>query len=189
MINSGLLKFPGNASSSARKSPVAPAELPHVERFDLGSTMELYKVAKSVYDRSIELVDFVDADRNLARQAGVETIAIEVSSMLEGGRFGAVLDTLRDSASKNQPVDITQMGIDKVRRMEKLLAEASSSIANFLGSGYVRNEGPLPNLGQGPVQNAQSGSQNDPVLWAPFLLFGVVAVVGIAAALILTKGR
>src|SRR3990170_2884617 len=80
------------------------------ETIDRENTQSLLKVVQSVLEKSKELIDFVDADRDVARKAGVETIAIELSVMMFSDRLDRGLDALESSAVKGKPSQISMEG-------------------------------------------------------------------------------
>jgi hypothetical protein len=125
-------------------------------------------------DGEARLVEFVDSDRDLASAAGVETIAIELSAMLEAGAMDRVLDALEHAAAKGRPVDLTLQGLGKLRRAEGLLSEAASRIR--------RHTGGTPDLGaSGAVARGRLGAARadapDLVLLIPLIGLGAIAVL------------
>lgn len=179
-------------------------EIPCVENLDVYQTRETYKLVKSVVDRAKELVEFVDSNRAEAKQAGIESIAIELSGMLEGGRLGQVLDALQLAAARNRGECITEEGLARLRRAEKLLAEANSNIVEFAG---IRPEKTAQ--AQQPQQQNQPfiGQQSPPVstvvnnnaggnpsggenaIIVPMVIIGVVGLAAIIAVIAFTSSR
>lgn len=110
-----------------------PQDHPGMQAFDQGRTSDLLHVARNVLSGARTLVEFIDSERPLARLAGVETIGIEVSSILSGERVTRVTDAVQEATASGQGVHISHEGLGEIRRLEKLLAEASNSINKFTG--------------------------------------------------------
>lgn len=173
-----ILRFPNHEGSSAHRLAPCPApEFLTFQRFDPNLTSELHQLATGVVDKAKALVRFIDSDRALARAAGVETIAIELSAIFEGMGIQQVVDALEDSASQGKSSEITFSGLERLRRAEKLLAEASSSIDLFA---KIKDVGRVPSsLGQAASQEISGSS--DTLLWVPIVVLGVIGVVSIIA--------
>lgn len=122
-------------SLRACRQPAAPLP-PGMQVFDQARTRDLLAVLNHVLAAGRALIEFIDSDRNLARTAGVETIGIEVASILGGDRIGRLVDTIEESLSRNEPVSLSQEGLAELRRLERLLAEASNNIDRFTNAGY-----------------------------------------------------
>lgn len=123
-----LLDFPGrdagrlDASLGVRAKPV-------LKKFDAQDAVRLLGVARKTWASTQVLSDLVGSDRAAARDAGVETIAIELGT--DRARLGDVLDALEDSARTGKPVEISNEGLEVLRRSERLGAEAMSNLARF----------------------------------------------------------
>jgi hypothetical protein len=94
-----------------------------------GEAAELLDVSKAVLGKAAELRDFISDHRDLARQAGIETIAAEVSGMLDGERLRRVHDALAESVARDRPARLTEEGLGQLRRAEAMLADAAKQIA------------------------------------------------------------
>lgn len=176
----GVLQFPGSKKTALLRSPIAPEEPAQFERYDPDRTIALCQLSSSVHDRAKALIDFADRERGLARQAGVESIAIEISAALEGEKFKAVLESLRKAASLGRSAEVSLGGMDKLRRVETLLSEASTSLAR-VNAGLPPTTTPDYGLGQGA-----SGSMDLSSLWTPFVILGVVAIAGVIISSLIT---
>jgi hypothetical protein len=133
-----VLKFPRSEKPEGGGRPLALNLRPEVqlERFDQERCVELLAVMQRVLDGSNELLEFVDSHRDAARRAGVDTIAIEISVLLESDRLERLLDALEDAALRRREVHVTLDGLSRLRRLERLLAEASSNITRFTSGGF-----------------------------------------------------
>jgi hypothetical protein len=91
-------------------------------------------VTKEIIAKSKGLIEYVDHNRDEARMSGVETIGIELSSILEGGRLLDVQDALEDAAETGRRPEVTLDAFSKLRRAELLVSEADLVLARFLES-------------------------------------------------------
>lgn len=132
-----------------------------------GASRDLLGVCRSVIEGSTELIKFVDQNRESARNVGVETIAIELAGIIEGGSLSRVRDTLEEALVKNWPAQVTHEGLGKLRRAESLLADATRELDKELGV------------------KRSLGDVGDGVSWVPFVILGAAAAV--AGAYFLTK--
>ncbi len=186
MAGAAILQFPDAfGNSQKRGQPVCSVpEMPTLDRFDHVATAELFKISKAVKDSASELIEFVDTNRQMARMAGIETIAIEVSTLLEGDRLAGVLDALRDAGSKGREAELTQEGLSRLRRAEKLIAEANSNIKTYLGNPSQKSQIPeMSGAYNHFVAQSRFSSSNDSSVWMPFVLIGAISIVGIVATI------
>lgn len=120
-------KFPGMGAA-----PLPPLEKAITfEPFDPLRTKDLYLAAHAALTGSESLLDFIDTSRDLARQAGIESIGIEILAIMQGSRFSRVIDALSDSVQKNGPVSLSREGLGTLRRVEALIAEAGQNLKRF----------------------------------------------------------
>lgn len=134
----------------------------------------------------------MDTHRDVARLAGVETLAIEMSSILEGGRLQAMVDTLHESAMiESDTAHVTLDGLDVMRRAEMLLAEAirnmdryaPTAAAGVVGGGRMGDVElsayPAAPQQQPPVilQYAPpvAAPASDSTIWVVFSIFAIAA--------------
>lgn len=140
MAGGEVLKFPrpgkDNSGQKERELAFNIREPRVLEKFELGQGQNLLGVAQKVISGCKALLEFIHANRDLSRQAGIETIAIELQASLENEGFERVLDTLEESAAEGKPVHLSIEGLGRLRRMETLLAEASSNINRFTHGGH-----------------------------------------------------
>lgn len=134
---------------------------PTHDSLDHGKTKKLLGVCTSVLDGASELVSFVDKNRAEARKLGIETIAIELSGIVEGGRLQDIRDSLDEAVKTSGPAEISTDGLAKLRRAESLLADAVGEMDKGLG------------LGAGRLEQSSSGVG---YFWIPFAIVGVAAI-------------
>jgi hypothetical protein len=170
-----VIRFPDPTKPAARPLAAGVVAAPGLERFDASAAESLYHITQSVMDHSRELLEYVDGNRDEIKPAGIETIAIELSGLIEGGGLQRVRDTLEEAILKRRSADITIEGLGRVRRAEGLLAEASSRISKFIGIA----PGNKKKLGDTPNEKREASSSLDILMWAPFIVIGVVALAAV----------
>lgn len=111
------------------------------ETFDEGKAKDLLGVARTALDNAQAVFEFADANRQTARMAGIETIAVEIAALLQGERLERVLDALENSASKGKPVQLSGDGLGLLRRLERLGAEAGRNLALYAQTGVRKLAG------------------------------------------------
>jgi len=127
-MSGALHAFPGreeghlDVSLGIRPKPV-------LKTFGPDDTLRLLAVARKTWASTEVLIDLVDSNRDAARDAGVETIAIEISS--EKAKVIDVLNALEDAAKRGKSVELSNDGLAVLRRAEKLAAEAMSNLQRF----------------------------------------------------------
>jgi hypothetical protein len=187
----GVLKFPGGKGKPevslplTREGPSTPA----FDKYDYDEAVALYQIATFVKNKAEDLSKFVDENRQIARQAGIEMLVVQITSILEGEKFQRVVDALQDAVYRRVPITLTRDGADKVHRLEKLISEADSSVIQFMTGRKAE-----PNLGQGvPLYSpasipiyADRGS-NDVSTWIPVVVIGIAGIVGVIAIIALTN--
>lgn len=127
-MNAAIHSFPGRDEGRLDAS-LGVRPKPTLKKFGPDDTIRLLGVARKTWASTEVLIGLVDSDREAAREAGVETIAIELSSERE--RLGDVLDALEDAAKHGKSTDLSGEGLACLRRAEKLGAEAMSSLQRF----------------------------------------------------------
>lgn len=187
-----VLKFPGGKIKGECSLPLVheTSPQPAIDSYDYDETLELYQIATSVKKKAEDLGTFVDQNRQLARQAGVEMLAVQVTSILEGDKFQRVVDSLEDAIYRRIPISLTRDGADKVHRLERLISEADSSIVQFMGNGRRIDS----TLGQSlPQQNSipypmyADRASSDVSTWIPVVIIGVAGIIGVIAIVALTR--
>lgn len=138
-MNAALHNFPGRDEGRLDTS-LGVRPKPSLKKFGPADAVRLLGVARKTWASTEVLVDLVDSDREAARDAGVETIAIELSSEKE--RLGDVLDALEEAARQGKSADISNEGLAVLRRAEKLGAEAMSSLQRFAPRSVLGLSGP-----------------------------------------------
>jgi len=165
-----LLKFPTAPEPESRKTELVFnfRQKPVLSGFTLEETGKLLGTAKRVEAGMQALLEFVDAHRDDAVLSGIETIAVELSS--ERPTLDQTIDAMEEAVLKKEGVFLSENALLQMRRMEKLVSEASSNISRFSGR--------LPaELGR----FVGSGSSDE--LLIPALFFGLVTLGVIALAI------
>jgi hypothetical protein len=172
-----VLRFPTMGNRPSPTPPPAPSlrSAPSFETFDVAASKRLLELVQEELDKSEQLFELVDNRRADAKVAGIESIAIEICALIEGGRLQAVADTLSESIGENVDAHVTTTGMDRVRRVEKLLSEANMGLTRIKTSGVA------------PSQLAaamRASTPMDPAVytWVPLVFFGLVVVGVIAVA-------
>jgi hypothetical protein len=176
-MNATVHKFP--SQDGARQWLANQAPPPEVEVFDRDKVKELQAVVQHVFQGSSVLVDFLQADRELARKAGIESLCIEITAILEGGKFDRVMDTLEEAVQKNTPVTLTKDGLSRIRRLESLLAEADRNIGRFVPGRMLSGK----KTGSGEL-GQQLLISIDPLLMGSMIVLGVIGVTLIVYAVV-----
>lgn len=174
-----VLSFPSSAPQDDPGKALAfkARSLPTLQTFENATSQELLFVCHSVLERSQEILAFVDGNRELAQKAGIETIAIELGSILEGGGLERVLDGLEYSVLKDRPAQVSLEGLARLRRAENLLAEANNNIARFTGRWHGKELS-----GDAKPEATSNISSTDSLLWLSILVIGAIAIIGIVVA-------
>jgi hypothetical protein len=119
--------MPGNYLGSSAPTPEEAQGLsPQASQRALG-------VCANVLDAGRVLIAYADGNREEARTAGVESIAIEMSGILEGGRLQQILGALQNAVERGRRPEITYEGFATLRRAERLMADAEAGLARFSG--------------------------------------------------------
>lgn len=100
---------------------VAPSQFAFLDK-NVASQMR--QNLASMLSKARALVKFVDERRDEARDVGIETIGIEVASLLDSGRLDRVASELDRSASEGRRSEISSAGMDTVSRLELLLSDS-----------------------------------------------------------------
>lgn len=171
-MNANVLKFPApdrDPSSEKKELIFNYRQRPVLSTFTNDEAKSLLVTAQRVYSGMVELIEFVDAHRETAISAGIETIAMELCA--EHVALEEILETLEESVKRNSEAEITLEGLALLRRLEKLIAEASSNILRFTSVEPSHH----PSL-KGP-----SGSSD---VMGPFAIFYAIAASLVVVAII-----
>lgn len=172
-----ILKFPVPEDAQRKRASAGGLRPdPVLRQFSREDSRSLLGVAQNVHQGIAVLIDLVDSHRDAAREAGVETVAIELGS--ERKSIERILDALEESERRESDTKLSLEGLDLLRRAEKLLAEAQSNISRF--TKHVPN--PVA-LGQ-----AKASPSSDALLWGSLFLFGAVAVT-VAVVAVVSSGK
>lgn len=126
-MDATLHKFP--VPGGGKRAQVRPP--PVFETFSPERTNELLEVAQGAIATAQILLDFVHDNRDVAHQAGIETIAIEMASIIQGERWNGLVDALEEAVQSGRPLELTRDGLSILRRMEALIAESSMNMRKF----------------------------------------------------------
>lgn len=168
-MEGALHRFPVKLSQSSFQ----PLPQEEFEVLDVSRAEELLKLVQSQLFKIGDLVTFMDDHREETRRLGVESIAIELCALYEGGRISAVRDELADAVSHRRRARITPEGMDYVHRVEKLLAKTESPMAQAR-----RAEAPAPrNLLEGAPRLSAVPVSTDMLIWGSVVMASLVAGV------------
>lgn len=140
---------------------------------------DLLHVGRNVMKGAHEIVSFVDNNRERAKELGIETIAIELAILLETGRLERVLEELEQAAAEGRAAQVSDEGMRRLRKAEKLISEANTLRKPVIGGLSGRR------LGQAipPPASTSTATSNSTSIWIPLAILGaVVVVVGIATS-------
>jgi hypothetical protein len=148
-----------------------------MDSYDYEETLHLYGVAVEVSKRCEEFIRFVEDNRLSSFPAPVGVISVQVNSILEGDRFKGVMGALKDAVNQRTGVTLSREGLDKVYRLEKLIADADQ-VSGLSGGRKGRSLGSSVSLGQFDISG-----------WTPVILVSIAGIVGIFAIFALSKSR
>lgn len=137
-MNATVHKFPNSGGEERRVPPPRPPVV--LQEFNPEEGTELLEVARTALAGAETLLDFVHENRDLARNCGIETIAVELLAIMQGDRFSRVIDALEESARDGIPVELSPEGLATLRRVEALLAEAWSNLRKFTDGDFSAME-------------------------------------------------
>lgn len=129
-----VLRFPTlGAGGASRQSTRLPAFAVDVQALDAEGAARLLGVSRDVMARARVLVEYLDGHRSEARKNGVETVVIELSAIMEGGRLQDIEAALEEASRGSGKPEVTLEGFGKLRRAERLVMEAEENMARFRG--------------------------------------------------------
>lgn len=128
-----VLRFPALGAPGARRQTQLPAFAVDVQALDSEGAARLLGVVRDVMARARVLVEYLDGHRAEARKNGVETIVIELSAIMEGGRLQDIEAALEEASRGSGKPEVTLEGFGKLRRAERLIMEAEEGMARFRG--------------------------------------------------------
>lgn len=131
---------------------------------DLDKAKHLLGVCQTVMEGSSELTDFVDKNRKLSRDVGIETIAIELAGIIDGGRLGDVRVLLDNGVKTGNPMMISPELEGRIRRGQSLLAEASNEISKGTG------------ISPSNAKKIMGQDEGIGLFWVPFVAVAAVAI-------------
>jgi len=129
-MNTAVPRYPlsgiARATQAQMQGPASP-----LTTFDAARTVELLGAARNSVSTAELLLNFVHNNRNVARQAGVETIVIEIFAVMQGESFSGVIDAIEEAGRTGQSLNLSQGGLATLRRLETLTAEAMANMRRF----------------------------------------------------------
>lgn len=173
--------FPAPERVVERRTPRYFSE---VQTLDVEGARRMLGVTKDLILRATSLVDHVDRNRHEARLSGVETIAIELSAILEGGRLQSVEDALEEAVRTESHPAMTIEGFSKLRRAEFLIGEVDHSIERYVQT-------PVHEMGRGFLPQYAPARMGTSLSEIPtsLLILGVIGAGAILAVIILALTR
>jgi hypothetical protein len=166
-------------------NPFAPvAERPSpagLQELDFHHSKKLLGVARHTMNAGYALIEFVDSHRDVARQTGVETIAIELSGMIDSGRIDSVADALHDSVLSGSGTRLSEEGLANLRRAERLLSDAAANLKRY-GDAYTMARLSGSVMGQsfvGPGSAPASSGFLDIKLTDILIIVAIAVLIGI----------
>lgn len=183
-----LLRFPA-VDLSARVAPTGvrlsgvPRYFSEVQELGPAGVSDLLALTTGIIQKVNRLVEYMDESRDEAKMSGVETIAIELSAIMEGGKLQRVSKALEESVKTGETPLISIDGFSKLRRAEFLALEADKAIDRHVKAG------PAPlSMGQAlPMVQASPSILTAESL--PLILFGVIGAGAILTVIILAMTR
>lgn len=183
-----ILRFPG-LDPLTKPPPAAPAppgaRLSGVPRYfsevqELGTqgVSDLLGLTQGIIQRANRLIEYMDENRDEARMSGVETIAIELSAILEGGRLQRIEKALEESVQTADKPQISIDGFSKLRRAEFLVIEADKAIDR-------QAKTPILGQAQAPGAAAVASSSTSRGESISLILFGVIGAGVLLTVIIL----
>ena len=130
-MNTGVHRYPLSKIARAAQAQVQSQAAVPMTSFDAPRTAELLEAARNSVSTAELLLNFVHNNRSVARQAGVETIAIELFAVMQGESFSGVIDAIEEAGQTGSPLNLSQAGLATLRRMEALTAEAMANMRRF----------------------------------------------------------
>jgi hypothetical protein len=146
------------------------------QEIDRGSGASLLGLVRNLQESSQVLIDYVDLHRDDARQAGIESIVIELTAISEGGKLDRIRESLEEAGRDKVESTVSLDGLSRVRRVERLVRDAQNSLAR--NGGWVPSEGMKPRGVLGQASSDMFSARNAPLIFG--IVFGLVVVVSIS---------
>lgn len=160
-----------------------PRYLSEVQSLGPDGVDRLLEITRDVLGRAKALVEHVDRDPQESRLSGIETVGIELSGILEGGKLSSLEDALVDAKETGERPHITVDGFTKLRRAEHLLGEVDLEISRYVESPVGRR------AEMGSVHIGQATPPATAPLSTPLLILGVIGAGAILTVIILALVR
>lgn len=136
-------QFPrrSEAPREAPPKPSLPAREPIVfETFEADDARGLLEIARRASTSAETLLSFIHENRDLAQHSGIETVGIEILVVMQGDRWQGVVEALEESEKTGRSAHISRDGLGLLKRVETLLAEASTNIRKFTDGDFSAME-------------------------------------------------
>lgn len=169
--------FPAPQRAIERRTPRYFSE---VQTLDVEGAKRMLGVTKDIIGRATSLVDYMDRNRSEARLSGIETIAIEISAILEGGKLQSVEDALEDAIESEGRPAITIDGFSKLRRAEYLVGEVDHEISRYAETPVRQDQ-----MGWAPGYSRDRLGVNLSEVPTSLMILGVIGAGAILAVIIL----
>lgn len=126
-----MLPFKPSATTFARsvETPVGQ-DLQKIHLWDIGP---LHAMVEGMRDVSATFVSLVEVERGFGSSLGMEILASEIALVSGDEHLGRVHSALGRALKKGESAALSEEGFSKIRRLERLLGEASESLDRRLG--------------------------------------------------------
>jgi hypothetical protein len=184
-----LLKFPVvdlSAKSAPQRSRLSgvPRYFSEVQELGPQGIQDLLGLTMGAIERANRLIEYMDENRDEAKMSGVETIAIELSAILEGGKLQRVEKALGESVRTGETPLISIDAFSKLRRAEFLVREADKAIDR-----HVQVKAVPSSMGQAVTPAPVAAPSIITSESLPLILFGVIGAGAILTVIILAITR
>jgi len=132
-MNAAILRFP----SASERDKALQGKPSTFATFDADRTAELLNAAKDSVSTADLLLTFIHSNRSVARQAGIESIVIEIFAIMQGESFSGVIDAIGEAGEKGEALSLSYGGLSTLRRIETLIAEALMNMRKFTDGDFT----------------------------------------------------
>lgn len=165
-MGAAVHSFPAPARKKTALAPVQPS----LQTIDAKTTESFLATARVTLAKAEQVFAMLGADREALRRAGVDSQALELVAILEGGRLGAVEDALEEAVLRGTSASISEKGLNRLHRAQRLVA----GIEAALGSRIAPR--PPARLAQAALLNPVEVRPPSSSAWVLPALFGVFAL-------------
>jgi len=143
-----------------------------------GVCQDLMWTLRSVIERGTVLFDWLDSERDRARDLGIESIIVELLALVEGVRLRHIYDALEEAVESKSGCEITEEGLAALHRAERLIADAERRMP----ASVKRTEKSMVLSGSSRTLSQDSASNNTLVILA-LVFMGTIGVAALAFAI------